>query len=103
METKIERLEENQVKLDITIPAEEAVQYYNDAAKRMAQYVNIPGFRKGKAPRNIIEQSVGEERIKHEALEAALPKIFSSVIKENDYVCTIIHFAHKLRYKPIIQ
>ena len=89
METKIERLEENQVKLDITIPAKEAVQYYNDAAKRMAQYVNIPGFRKGKAPRNIIEQSVGEERIKHEALESALPRIFSETIRENSFRSSI--------------
>ena len=85
METKIEKLPENVVKVDITVPAKEAVEYYNNAAKRLAQYVNIPGFRKGKAPRNVVEQHIGEERIKHEALEAALPRVFSSVIKENNY------------------
>ena len=99
METKIERLEENQVKLDITIPAEEAVQYYNDAAKRMAQYVNIPGFRKGKAPRNIIEQSVGEERIKHEALESALPRIFSETIRENSFEVVTQPYVESYDYK----
>ena len=99
METKIERLEENQVKLDITIPAEEAVQYYNDAAKRMAQYVNIPGFRKGKAPRNIIEQSVGEERIKHEALESALPRIFSETIRENSFDVVTQPYVESYDYK----
>lgn len=99
METKIERLEENQVKLDITIPAKEAVQYYNDAAKRMAQYVNIPGFRKGKAPRNIIEQSVGEERIKHEALESALPRIFSETIRENSFDVVTQPYVESYDYK----
>lgn len=85
MKTNVEKLPENMVKVDIEIPAQDAVKFYNDAAKRLAQYVNIPGFRKGKAPRNIVEQNIGEERIKHEALENALPRIFSQVIKENDY------------------
>ena len=71
MNTTIEKQAENIVKVDIEIPAKEAVNYYNNAAKRLAQYVNIPGFRKGKAPRNIVEQYVGEDRIKHEALEGA--------------------------------
>lgn len=85
MNTTIEKQPENVVKVDIEIPAKDAVNYYNNAAKRLAQYVNIPGFRKGKAPRNIVEQNIGEERIKHEALENALPRIFSQVIKENDF------------------
>lgn len=85
MNTKIEKLPENIVKVDIEIPAQEAVKYYNEAAKRFAQYVNIPGFRKGKAPRNIVEQHVGEERIKQEALERTLPQIFSEVIRENKF------------------
>lgn len=85
METKIEKLPENVIKVDIEIPAKDAAGYYNNAAKKLAQYVNIPGFRKGKAPRNIVEQNIGEERIKHEALEDALPRIFSEVIKENDF------------------
>ena len=85
MNTTIEKQPENVVKVDIEIPAKDAVNYYNEAAKRLAQYVNIPGFRKGKAPRNIVEQNIGEERIKHEALENALPRIFSQVIKENDF------------------
>ncbi len=85
MNTTIEKQENNIVKVDIEVPAKEAVTYYNNAAKKLAQYVNIPGFRKGKAPRNIVEQNIGEDRIKHEALESALPKIFSDVIKENDF------------------
>ena len=85
MNTKIEKLPENVVKVEIEVPAKDAVNYYNNAAKRLAQFVNIPGFRKGKAPRNVLEQHIGEERIKHEALENALPRIFADVVKENDF------------------
>lgn len=99
METKIEKLPENVVKVDINIPAKDAVSYYNNAAKRLAQYVNIPGFRKGKAPRNIVEQHIGEERIKHEALEGALPQIFSDVIRENNFDVVAQPYVESYDYK----
>ena len=98
METKIEKLPENVVKVDIEIPAKDAVNYYNNAAKKLAQYVNSPGFRKGKAPRNIVEQHIGEERIKHEALEYALPRIFSEVIKENDFDVVAQPYVESYKY-----
>ena len=99
MNTNIEKQENNIVKIDIEIPAKEAVTYYNNAAKKMAQYVNIPGFRKGKAPRNIIEQNIGEDRIKHEALETALPKIFSEVIRENEFDVVAQPYVESYDYK----
>ena len=99
MKTTIEKQPENIVKVDIEVPAKDAVNYYNNAAKRLAQYVNIPGFRKGKAPRNIVERNIGEERIKHEALEGALPKIFSEVIKENDFDVVAQPYVESYDYK----
>ena len=99
MKTTIEKQPENMVKVEIEVPAKDAVNYYNNAAKRLAQYVNIPGFRKGKAPRNIVEQNIGEERIKHEALEGALPKIFSEVIKENDFDVVAQPYVESYDYK----
>ena len=99
MNTTIEKQENNIVKVDIEVPAKEAATYYNNAAKRLAQYVNIPGFRKGKAPRNIVEQNIGEERIKSEALESALPAIFSDVIKENDFDIVAQPYVESYDYK----
>ena len=99
MNTTIEKQPENIVKVDIEIPAKEAVEYYNNAAKKLAQYVNIPGFRKGKAPRNIVEQNIGEERIKHEALETALPRIFSQVIRENEFDVVAQPYVESYDYK----
>lgn len=84
MKTNIEKEANNVVKLEIEIPAKDAVTEYNKAVKRVSEYVNIPGFRKGKAPRNIVEQQVGVERIKHEALEGMLPNVFRDVIIKNN-------------------
>ena len=99
MNTTIEKQADNIVKVDIEVPAKDAVSYYNNAVKRLSQYVNIPGFRKGKAPRNIIEQHIGEERIKQEALEDALPKIFSDVIKENEFDLVAQPYVESYDYK----
>ena len=99
MNTTIEKHENNIVKVDIEVSAKEAIGYYNDAAKKLAQYVNIPGFRKGKAPRNIVEQNIGEDKIKNEALEAALPKIFSEVIKENEFDVVAQPYIESYSYK----
>lgn len=85
MKTQVEKQEKNIVKLSIEVPAQEAVDAYNRAVQRISQRINIAGFRRGKAPRPIVEQNVGKERIKYEALESMLPKIFQQLIKENNY------------------
>lgn len=84
MEVKIEKLEKNLVKLDITIDAETAANEYSKACRVLSNSVSIPGFRKGKAPRNIVEKHVGDTRIKHEALNRLLPAVFANAISENN-------------------
>lgn len=84
MKVTLENEKENVVKVNITIPAEEATDAYNAAVKRIAQHINVDGFRKGKAPRQVIERQIGEERIKQEALEGMMPKVIAEVIQENN-------------------
>lgn len=84
MEVKIEKLEKNLVKLEISIDAEAAAAEYSKACRTLSNNMTIPGFRKGKAPRNIVEKHVGEARIKHEALNKILPAVFANTISEND-------------------
>ncbi len=84
MNTTVEKLENNQVKLNIEIDAETAEKEYNKACKRLAQRVNIPGFRKGKAPRAILEKNIGAESIKHDVLEYLLPSAFAQAITDNN-------------------
>lgn len=83
MQVTLENEKENVIKLDITVPAKEAADAYNNAVRRISQYVNIDGFRKGKAPRELVERHVGVERIKQEALEGLMPRVLSQAIDEN--------------------
>ena len=83
MTSKCEILEGNVAKIDMTIDAKEAESAYNKAFKKISQNVNIAGFRKGKAPKNIVEKYVGVERIKAEAIENIFPKEFSAVVDEH--------------------
>jgi len=83
MKVTLEKEQDNLVKLDITIPAKDAVDAYNQAVRTISQYVNIDGFRKGKAPRAVVERHVGVERIKQEAIEHLMPKAISEAIVEN--------------------
>ena len=84
MKTTVEKLENNMVKVDIEIDAETAEKEYNKACKRLAQRVNIPGFRKGKAPKAILEKNIGADAIKHAVMDSLLPSAFAQAIKEND-------------------
>lgn len=84
METMIENVKDNVYSLKLSIPASEAATAYNTAASKIAQYVNIDGFRKGKAPRAVVERHVGVDRIQQEALEILLPKYLNQAIYDNE-------------------
>lgn len=83
MKIDFEKEDHNIAKVAIEIPAKDGLNAYNRAVKSYAQHVNIPGFRRGKAPRNIVERQIGKERIVAEALETLLPSAFQQVISEN--------------------
>ena len=83
MKVTVENEKENLVKLNITIPAQEATNAYNSAVKRIAQHVTIDGFRTGKAPRSMVEARVGVERIKQEAIGGLMPRVVNEAVAEN--------------------
>ena len=83
METTLTKGKDNLVTISMTIPAAEATSAYNSAAPKIAQYINVDGFRKGKAPRAVVERHVGVDRIQQEALEILLPKYLGQAIYDN--------------------
>lgn len=85
MTVTIEKLENNQVKLNIEIEPAVSSWEYDKACKRVAQRVNVPGFRQGKAPKNILEKYVGIAALQREVLDSLLPTIFESTISENNF------------------
>lgn len=85
MSVKVKKLENNEVQLNIEVEAQKTSKEYDKACNKLAKRVNIPGFRAGKAPKNILEKHIGKEAIQREVLEAVLPEIFAKVIQENKF------------------
>ena len=85
MTVTIERLENNEVKLNIEVEAAVSSFEYDKACKKLAQRVNVPGFRQGKAPKNILEKYVGIAALQREVLDSILPTIFENTIEENNF------------------
>ena len=75
---------EQQTVLHIELDDNDIDPYLERAYKKVVQRVNIPGFRKGKAPRRIIEQFFGRETLINETLDSMLPEITGNAISEND-------------------
>ena len=84
MKVTAEHGENREVTLTIEVEQEKLENATDGAAKRIAGRVNIPGFRKGKAPRKIVENFVGKEAILQEAFEAVAQKAFDEALKEQD-------------------
>ena len=84
MQTKIEHLVENSIRLTITVPEEEFEKSIDQAFKTIAKQVRLPGFRPGKAPRKILEQQVGKEAGREQALNDSLGEYYIVAIDEND-------------------
>ena len=85
MKVNLEKQENNLFKLSIEIDADVAAQEYNKACRKTGENINIPGFRKGKAPRSMIEKHVGIGRIQQRVLDALLPNIFADLISEHQF------------------
>lgn len=77
MEIKHEKLPRARVKLTIEVPWEELNVFFDRAYEKLAPTVEIQGFRPGKAPRALIEEKIGHERLAHEALDLALAETYA--------------------------
>lgn len=82
MKVTAENGENREVTLTIEVEAAEVSKAVDRAAKSLASRVNIPGFRKGKAPRKIVERHVGMDTIMQEAFDIIAPKAFSDALDE---------------------
>jgi trigger factor len=70
VETTVEELPENRVRLTVQVPSHDVHHAVEHAAEDLAQTAKIPGFRKGKVPRQVLLQRVGHERLMTEAVES---------------------------------
>ena len=84
MRTQLEDTVKHQVKLRVEVDSDEAKPVLDLAYTHVAQQVSIPGFRKGKVPRKIIDQQVGREAVMREFLEHALPTFYVRAVREHE-------------------
>src|SRR5438132_12966544 len=68
--TQVEELPEDKVRLSVEVPPADMQHAVEHAAEDLATSVKIPGFRKGKVPRQVLLQRVGQERLMTEAVES---------------------------------
>lgn len=82
MKVTVENGENQQVTLTIEVEAAEVNKAVEQACKRLANRISIPGFRKGKAPRMIVERHVGKDAVLQEAFDIVAPKALSKAFDE---------------------
>ena len=84
MKCKVEKTENaNEVKLNVTIEAEKFDEAIKKVYFKSAKYFNIPGFRKGKAPMNIVEKYYGKEIFYEDAFNEVVPEELEKAVEEN--------------------
>ena len=78
------KVENQQVTLTLEVEEDEIEKYLVQAAKKLSNQLKIPGFRKGKAPKSIVEKVVGREGLVEESLQFSVPNLVNDAIdKEN--------------------
>jgi trigger factor len=80
----VERVDDVTVKLTIEAPAERVRLAFDRAARQLAKQVDVPGFRKGKAPRRVVEQRVGTAAIAQTALDEALQDFYLEALRAEE-------------------
>src|SRR3990170_310584 len=84
MQTTLESTDKHTVKLTIEVPPEEFGKDLDRAYRRVAQQVKIPGFRKGKVPRQVIDAQLGRDAVLGEFLEDSVPSYYREALREHD-------------------
>ena len=85
MSVKVENTEnKNEVKLSFVVEAEKFEEAMKKVYTKTAKYFNIPGFRKGKAPMQLVERQYGSEIFYEDAFNELVPEVYDAAIKENN-------------------
>jgi trigger factor len=84
MKVSTEPVESRQVALNIEMEPVEIDKYLDRAYNRLVKRVSVPGFRKGKAPRDILERHIGKDALFQEALEDLIPRAYKEALDEQN-------------------
>ncbi|MTI84995.1 MAG: trigger factor [Firmicutes bacterium] len=82
MKATADRIEKNTVVMEVEVDAEKFDQALSQAYKKLVKQVNVPGFRRGKAPRRVVESYVGKAALYNEAVELVIPDAYVEALEE---------------------
>ncbi|HIK17352.1 MAG TPA: trigger factor [Leptolyngbyaceae cyanobacterium M33_DOE_097] len=102
MKVTQEKLPASQIGLEIEIPAETAQKAYEQTIQKFMRQANIPGFRKGKVPRQVIMQRFGASGIKAATLEDLIDDTLQAAIKQEE-IKAIGNFQLRTSFEELIQ
>src|SRR3990167_2037359 len=84
MESTIEKQEDGTIILNISIPSKIVKDTTEIVLEEVAKSANVAGFRKGKAPKKIVEEKVDKDKVKEEVLKKLLPQAYAQAVKKHD-------------------
>ncbi len=82
MKVTLEKQDKNLVHLAVEVDKDAVDRAWEKAYRQLSHHVLIPGFRKGKAPRALVERHVGSDAMRKEALEAIVPDVYNKAVEE---------------------
>ncbi|MEW5866676.1 MAG: trigger factor [Bacillota bacterium] len=82
MEATVERIEGNFAHLAIEVDEAQVKRALDESYRKLAQRVIVPGFRKGKVPRHVLEMRIGKGALYEDALKALVPRAYADAVKE---------------------
>ena len=83
MKVEVERLPKNEVKLKIEVESEKVAHTYSHVVEEMVKNAEVKGFRKGEAPRNIVEPNLDPSKVRGEVINHLVPQAYDQAIKES--------------------
>jgi trigger factor len=86
MKVTSQPLEDRQVELNVEMEADELDKYMTKAYQKLVGRVRVPGFRKGKVPRTILEKHIGRDAFLQEAIEFFVPEAYQKAVEEQNIV-----------------
>ncbi|MEX2275170.1 MAG: trigger factor [Actinomycetota bacterium] len=84
MQTTIEETDKHKVKLTVEVPVDQMEQDLEKAYGRIAKQVRIPGFRKGKVPKQIIDAQIGRDAVIEDFVNESLPTYYRDAVRDQD-------------------
>ena len=82
MSVQVEKLEKNMAKLTIEVSAQDLEKAIEDAFQKNKNKISVPGFRKGKVPRKMVEKMYGQEIFYEDAANALIPEAYEKALDE---------------------